>query len=108
MRHGMHTRGNSLAFIGYPYRPSVPGKAFKALYYRRVIFCNRFAVRMIPAAKARCAEALAGPYIGNGELCALIEPFAAAFEPIKQYYCAFQLIEICIGLLKLVRAVIYG
>ncbi len=55
---------------------------------------------MIPAAKARCAEALAGPYIGNGELCALIEPFAAAFEPIKQYYCAFQLIEICIGFFK--------
>ena len=90
MRHGMHACSHSLAVVCNPYGAPVPRKALQALHYGGVFFCYRLAVRMIPAAEAPCTEAFAGTHISHRKLGALVQPIAAALEPVQQHYAALE------------------
>ena len=108
MRHGMHACSHSLAVVCNPYGAPVPRKALQALHYGGVFFCYRLAVRMIPAAEAPCAEAFAGTHISHRKLGALVQPIAAALEPVQQHYAALELGKRGVFFCELVGAVEYG
>ena len=57
---------------------------------------------MVPAAEALGAEAFARAHVRNGKARALMQPFVAALEPIKQHHCAFKPIEVCVRFFKLI------